>query len=118
MDADFLNKVNIKGDLLNDDDTLYAIYENNTIGYISFCIRSNANGNPAIAYPEQMHVKEDFQRRGVGTKIIETAASQVDVVFAADQGASGNSDDIHYSSEGLDFKRFCVEKGIAREQQI
>ena len=65
-----------------------------------------------------MHIKEDFQRCGVGTKIIETAASQVSVVFAADQGASGNSDDIHYSSEGLDFKHFCEKKGITREQQI
>lgn len=82
MDADFLNKVNIKGDLLNDDDTLSAIYENDTIGYISFCIGRNTDGEPAIAYPKQIHIKEDFQRRGVGTKIIETAASQVSVVFA------------------------------------
>ena len=118
MDADFLNNVNIKGDLLNGDDTLSAIYENDTIGHISFCIGRNTDGEPAIAYPKQMHIKEDFQRRGVGTKIIETAASQVSVVFAADQGASGNSDDIHYSSEGLDFKHFCEKKRITREQQI
>ena len=118
MDADFLNKVNIKGDLLNDDDTLSAIYKNDTIGYISFCIGRNTDGEPAIAYPEQMHINEAFQRRGVGTKIIETAASQVDVVFAADQGASGNSNDIRYSSEGLGFKHFCEKKRIAREQQI
>ena len=64
------------------------IYENDTIGHISFCIGRNTDGEPAIAYPKQMHIKEDFQRRGVGTKIIETAASQVSVVFAADQGAS------------------------------
>lgn len=69
-----------------------------------------------IAYPEQMHINASYQRRGISTEIIKYAKEIYDKVkFAQDSGCGGNTDEIHYSGEGLEFKNFCEMTGITED---
>lgn len=112
--------------------TIYLEKDNNTInayfveeynrinvGSIQFMVVDNSTkyeDYKSIAYPEQMHIIEDYQRSGIATKIIEYAKQIYDqVCFYQDTGCGGNTDEIHYSDEGLQFKNFCESKKITRD---
>ncbi|MBU3102572.1 GNAT family N-acetyltransferase [Clostridium gasigenes] len=86
------------------------------VGSIQFSISEylDKNGEDVIiAYPEQIHIDESYQRSGIATQIIEYAKEIYDVVkFSQDSGCGGNTDEIHYSGEGLAFKNFCEMTGI------
>lgn len=116
------------------DDTIYANCEdkeddlseedisfegnNSFVGYIQFLINEYPQGNGndiRVAYPEQMHIKENYRRSGIATKIMKYAKEVFDeVLFMPDTGCGGNTDEIHYTSEGLAFKEFCEKSGITR----
>lgn len=85
-------------------------------GYIQFQVKeypSGYRGSVYVAYPEQMHIEPQYQRSGIATQIIEYAKQIYDTVrFSPDTGCGGNTDEIHYSSEGLQFKQHCEGNGI------
>lgn len=110
--------VEIEGDVVVGVSELKAIYDGNEIGSIQFQVTPDMEGEPCVAYPTIMHVKEIYRRKGVATKIIEKAGESVKVKFSADLGSSGNSDEIHYSDAGISFKDSCVKRGIAEEQKV
>lgn len=86
-------------------------------GYIQFRIQEGIDERSIIAYPEQMHIKPDYQRAGIGTNIIKYAQTLYDnVVFAEDTGLGGKDDEIHYTSEGKMFKDFFVIKSFLSAQ--
>ena len=87
-------------------------------GYIQFRIQEGIDERSIIAYPEQMHIKPDYQRAGIGANIIKYAQTVYDkVVFAEDTGLGGKEDEIHYTSEGKMFKDFCNKELLKRTIQ-
>ncbi|GEM_PF-1457680 len=86
------------------------------VGYIQFQVTEYSSSymeSVSVAYPEQMHIKPQYQRSGIATQIIEYAKRIYDTVkFSQDTGCGGNTDEIHYSSEGLQFKQHCEGNGI------
>lgn len=101
-------------------DTIVAIDSSNgkEIGTIQFLVTKFENDyqdDCSVAYPEIANINSNYQRRGIATAMIEYAKELYDeVVFAKDEFVGGNTDDIHYSNEGLAFKNSCERKGITR----
>ena len=101
-------------------DEIYAYCIDGTIrtevGYIQFHVietTSKYTSGKTIAYPDQMHIISEYQRSGIATQIIQYAKQIYGTVqFAPDTGCGGNTDEIHYTSEGLQFKNYCEESGI------
>lgn len=97
--------------LVEEDSVISAYHNEDKVGYIQFFTQEYFDkfGNSTIlAIPEQMHIDRKYQRCGIATEIIKYAKNIYDQVrFATDTGCGGNTDEIHYSSEGLLFKHFC-----------
>lgn len=100
-------------------DTVEAIHSGDKIvGTIQFLVcryESSYQDDCNVAYPQIANIDSNYQRRGIATAMIEYAKELYDeVVFARDEFVGGNTDDIHYSNEGLAFKNSCERKGITR----
>lgn len=95
-------------------DTIRAYHNGKEVGFIQFLTVDCGNFN-TLAYPEQMNIVESYQRNGIATQIIKYAQTIYDIVkFAEDNGCGGNTNKIHYSDEGLQFKNYCELKGITQ----
>lgn len=96
--------------------TIDAYHEGKKVGFIQFNVVEYSTSyvqSKYIAYPEQMHIDVKYQRSGIGVKIIEHAKEIYDdVKFAEDTGCGGNTNEIHYTPEGLRFKNYCETNGI------
>ena len=82
--------------------------EREYVGEISFAVQiigDERTEEKRIACPKIANVLERYQKCGIATQIIKFAKKIYDdVYFAPDTGSAGNSNDIHYSDEGLAFK--------------
>ena len=120
---DFYDKRGRKICLKDDCDTIYAYHKNDDdiieVGYIQFAVMNYLNDS-VLATPEIMHIKENYKRSGIATKIIEYAKEQLydKIRFAPDTGCGGKTDEIYYSDEGLQFKIYCESRGITKEKSI
>ena len=96
--------------------TIDAYDGNDKVGFIQFEVveyLTRYGESEYTAYPEQMHIDGKYQRSGIATQIIEYAKEIYDnVKFAEDTGWGGNTNAIHYTSEGLCFKHYCETNGI------
>lgn len=101
------------------NDIIYAYCGEQELGSIQFCVlelSSKYGNDTSIAYPEQMHLDNSYQRSGIATEIIKYAKEIYNnVQFTSDTGCGGNTDEIHYTSDGLAFKNFCEMTGITKK---
>lgn len=118
---EFKDKKNRTITLKEIGDIIYANCNEREVGSIQFyvpefsCEYGNVN---SIAYPDQMHIDISYQRSGIATEIIKYAKEIYSVVqFLSDTGCGGNTDAIHYSSEGLAFKNSCEMAGITKNHE-
>lgn len=113
MDGFCIDEVKVCGDIDTDIIRFSAVYNEKEIGYIVFIVRPNYEGDPAYVMPKDMNVLEEYRRKGVATKIIRTIPLKV--VFYPN---TGNTDEIHYSDDGLSFMEYCLESKIAQMQML
>ena len=105
--------------IIGGDDTVRAYCGEEEVGQISFWVTDNGGDYTKDTRSAQVHtmnVIEGFQRAGIATEIIKYAKEEYDsVTFASDPGTVEDKDDIHYSEEGLAFKRYCELKEITKD---
>ena len=93
--------------------------EREYVGEISFAVQiigDERTEEKRIACPKIANVLERYQKCGIATQIIKFAKKIYDdVYFAPDTGSAGNSNDIHYSDEGLAFKPSCERNNDTKD---
>ena len=119
---EFRGKSGRKIELKEHDGTIYAYHKKCEVGKIDFAIIEvpyGYDGSVSVAYPRMMNVAFEYQRQGIATGIINYAKELYEEVrFYPDTGCGGNTDEVHYSAEGLSFKDFCERSGITNETYI
>lgn len=63
-----------------------------------------------------MNIDNKFQRRGIGTKMIELGEKFFEKVSYPSPFAG--RDEAHYGDEGLQFIYSCIDKGVIDKQKI
>ena len=105
--------------IIGDDNIGRAYCGGEEVGQLSFWVTDNGGDyteNTRSAQVHTMNVIEAFQRAGIATEIIKYAKEEYDsVTFASDPGTVEDKDDIHYSEEGLAFKRYCELNKITKD---
>lgn len=88
------------------------------VGFIDFDVKEFCDSySPTVcsAYVNLMHIDGYYRRRGIATAIMQYAKQVYgNVAFYEDSGYGGKSGMVHYSAEGLAFKRYCEAQGITQ----
>lgn len=119
-DKDFdLDKVMVDVDLAPGICTVYAYYNEESVAQFDFFVSDNSEiGGTIIAYLERISVHENYQRNGIGMKIMREVGMQAKIVAYADYGVGVRSDGVCYTIAGKAFIDKCVECGICERQDI
>ena len=92
-----------------------AVYYGEGIGYIYFDAIPNCDGDVAYVIPHIANVECEYQRKGVGTKIVEEVSLSYSIKATnSSNNVPDDKDDIHYSEEGMSFIEACADKGLLK----
>lgn len=109
----FIDKCNEVISIKVEDDYIEAFNSNNkSIGVFHYNVRESIDEFSLIYELYSMNINNEYQKRGIGTKIIELGESFFEKVIYPNPYASRHEN--HLSSEGLALIESCIEKGIIK----
>ena len=116
-----INDVEIIGveDLgLGQGNEVTACYKGEQIANFYFDVWPHIDDDTKDVVLHYAYVREGYQHRGVGTKIMRTVA-ELYTIHAKNlcNNTVEDKNDIHYSKEGLSFIQKCVEEDIAKDDE-
>lgn len=115
----FQDKAGRTIELIKDDfDCIKAMHDDKMVGQISFEVSRFDNYYGELvenAYPDNAHVRSDYQKAGIATEMIKFATNfYTSVIFAPDNGFGAKSGSIYYSEEGSALKFACERAAITK----